>query len=57
MHTEPPTGEVRHTKPRHLAERFEGMIGMIMVGAVVLLAIGLVYGILVTGSPDPKWMQ
>ena len=56
MHTEPQAGDVRHTKPKHLAERFQGLIGMIMVGAIVLLAIGLVYGILTAGSPDPKWM-
>lgn len=57
MHTEPHTGEVKHHKPRHLAEKFEGMIGVVMVAAICLLAIGLIYGILTTGSTDPKWMQ
>ncbi len=57
MHTEPHTGDVRHQKPKHLAEKFEGMIGVIMVGAIVLLAIGLIYGIMTTGSVEPKWMQ
>ncbi|WP_293681695.1 hypothetical protein [uncultured Phenylobacterium sp.] len=56
MHTDPQT-EVRHHKPKHLAERFEGIVGVIMVAAIVLLAIGLIYGILTTGSTDPKWMQ
>lgn len=57
MHTDPPTGEVRHHKPRHLAERFEGMIGVIMVIAVAILAVGLIYGIVTTGDTSPKWMQ
>lgn len=57
MHTEPHSGEVKHHKPRHLAEKFEGMIGVFMVAAIVLLAVGFIYGILTTGSADPKWMQ
>lgn len=57
MHTEPHTGEVRHHKPRHLAEKFEGLVGIVMVAAIVLLAIGLIYGIMTTGSTEPKWMQ
>lgn len=57
MQTEPHTGEVRHQKPKHLAERFEGMVGIFMVISVAILAVGLIYGILTTGSTDPKWMQ
>ena len=57
MHTEPQHGEVRHHKNKHLAERFEGMLGVVMVIAIVLLAIGLIYGIMTTGSTEPKWMQ
>ena len=57
MHTEPHTGEVRHAKPKQLAEKFEGLIGVVMVAAIVLLAIGLIYGIVTTGSTAPKWMQ
>lgn len=57
MHADPPTGKVTGHKPNHLAERFEGMIGVIMVVAVVILAVGLIYGILTGGNPDPKWMQ
>ena len=56
MRTEPHT-EVHHHKPRHLAEKFEGMIGIIMVAAIVLLSVGLIYGLMITGSTDPKWMQ
>ncbi|MBU1378601.1 MAG: hypothetical protein KKE02_02375 [Alphaproteobacteria bacterium] len=57
MHTEPHTGDVRHHKPKHLAEKFEGVVGIVMVAAIVLLAIGLIYGIMTTGSTTPKWMQ
>ncbi|MBX3486081.1 hypothetical protein [Phenylobacterium sp.] len=57
MHTEPHAGDVKHHKPRHLAEKFEGMIGVVMVAAICLLAVGLIYGILMTGQATPKWMQ
>ena len=57
MHTESHTGDIKHQKPRHLAERFEGMVGFAAVAAIVLLAIGLIYGVLTTGSATPNWMQ
>lgn len=57
MHSEPQIGEVKHQKPRHLAEKFEGMVGVVAVAAIVLLAIGLIYGVLTTGSADPAWMK
>lgn len=57
MHTEPHTGQVRRHKPKHLAEKFEGVIGIVMVAAIVLLAVGLIYGIVTTGNTAPKWMQ
>ena len=57
MQSEPHAGEVRHHKPKHLAEKFEGMIGVLMVAAIALLAVGLIYGILTTGSTEPSWMR
>jgi hypothetical protein len=57
MQTETHSTPAKPHKPRHLAEKFEGMIGMIMVAAIVLLAIGFIYGIVTTGSTDPRWMQ
>jgi len=48
--------EAHHHKPRHLAERFEGMLGYIMIGAIVLLAIGMVYGIMTTDN-TPSWWK
>ena len=48
--------DAHHHKPRHLAERFEGMLGYIMIGAIVLLAIGMVYGIMTTDN-TPSWWK
>jgi cell division protein FtsL len=56
MPTEQP-GEVHHHKPRHLAERFENLLGVLMVVAVVLLAVGLIYGMMTAGPSEPSWMR
>jgi hypothetical protein len=49
-------GEVRHhPKNRHLAERAETWIQIAMVVAVVILGIGLIYG-MVNGGSTPSWM-
>jgi hypothetical protein len=56
MQTEHPD-EVRHHKNRHLAERFEGLLGTLMVVAVILLAIGLAYGVMTAGPSEPSWMR
>ena len=57
MHTDPAHDEVVHHKPKHIAERLEGLVGVVMVAAIILLAIGLIYGIMTTGDAGPKWMQ
>ncbi|WP_337186523.1 hypothetical protein [Phenylobacterium sp.] len=57
MQTESHTTHAKPHKARRPFERFEGMIGMVMVGAIVLLAIGLIFGIVTTGDTTPKWMQ
>ena len=57
MHTEPHTGQGRTHKNRHLAERFEGLVGVLMVAAIVVLAVGLIYGIMTTGNTTPSWMR
>lgn len=56
MHTEH-EGEVRPHRNRHLAQRFEGLIGVLMVVAIAILAVGLIYGIMNTGSDAPSWMK
>ena len=57
MHTDPAHGEIRHHKNRHLAEKTEGAIGMIMLIAVILLGLAMVWLIVSTGDTTPKWMQ
>ena len=54
MHSDHP--EIHPHKNRHIAERFEGMLGKVMVVAVVLLAIGAIYMVM-TGDPTPSWMR
>ncbi|HEX2815980.1 MAG TPA: hypothetical protein VHN39_06285 [Phenylobacterium sp.] len=54
MHSDQP--EVRPHKNKHVAERFEGLLGTMMVVVVVLLAIGAVY-MVVTGDSTPSWMR
>jgi hypothetical protein len=47
-----------HHKDRHVAERFERMLGVVMVVAIAILAVGLVYGIVTTGGNTvPSWMR
>lgn len=46
-----------HHKNRHLAEKFEGFIGIAMVAAIVVLGAILIYGLINTGSTAPSWMQ
>jgi uncharacterized membrane protein len=54
MHSEP--HDVRPHKNKHLAERFEGLIPTLMVIAIVVLAIGMIWGIVHTDS-TPSWMR
>jgi hypothetical protein len=49
--------EGHHPHNRHLAEKFEGYIGIAAVAAIVLLAIVLIYGLATTGSSTPSWMR
>jgi hypothetical protein len=57
MHTEPHHGQVRPHKPKHLAERFEGLLSTAMVVVVVLLAIGLIYGIMSGAGGTPSYLR
>lgn len=42
---------------RHIAQRLEGMLGVVMVIAIAILAIGLVYGIMSTGTTTPAYLR
>jgi hypothetical protein len=46
-----------HHRNRHVAKRLENMIGVLMVIAIAVLAIGLIYGIVQTGSSPPEYMR
>ena len=50
-------GEVRHHRNKDTAKKFEGYIQIAMVIAAAILAIGLIYGIVSTGSGTPDWMR
>jgi cell division protein FtsL len=54
MHSDHP--EIRTHKNKHLAERFEGLLGTMMVVVIVMLAVGAVY-MAVTGDSTPSWMH
>lgn len=56
MHTDE-NGVAHPRRNRHLAERFEGLLGVIMVVAIAILAVGLIWGIMSTGSDAPSWMK
>lgn len=49
--------ELRPHKNRHTAERMEGLLGKLMVAAIVVLAIGLIYAIATGGNQPPAWMR
>jgi hypothetical protein len=56
MHSDHP--EVRPHKNKHVAERMEGLLGKAMVLVIVLLAVGMIYGLVTTGgSSTPSWMH
>jgi len=48
--------DVRPHRNKHIAERFEGLLGTLMIVAVVVLAIGMFYAI-ATGDSTPSWMR
>ena len=57
MHTDPAHEEAHPHKNKHLAEKTEGMLGIIMVAAIVLLAVALIWGVLAGDGGTPKYLQ
>ncbi|WP_176695998.1 hypothetical protein [Phenylobacterium immobile] len=51
--------EVSHThhRNRHVLQKMEGAVGIVMVIAIAVLAIGLVYGIMTTGNATPAYLR
>ena len=56
MSTERDVEHHHHHRNRHLAQRFENLIGILMVIAIAILAIGLIYGIVNSGS-TPSYLR
>ena len=54
MHSE--HHDLRPHRNKHLAERFEGLIPALMIVAIVVLAVGMIWGIMNTDS-TPDWMR
>jgi hypothetical protein len=54
MHSDHP--EVHHHKHKPAMQRFDGMLGPLMVVVIVLLAIGMVYAI-ATGDRPPSYFH
>ena len=52
-----PAVEVRHAKPKHLAERLERYIGVAMTVAAVLMLAVLAVAFMNTGNAHPSWMR
>jgi hypothetical protein len=53
MHSDHPE---THHKHKPLAQRFEALIPMLMLVAIVVLAVGMIWGIMHTDS-TPSWMR
>ena len=49
--------ETRHAKPKHLAQRLEGYIGVAMAVAAVLMLGVLAIAFMNTGNTHPSWMR
>ena len=46
-----------HHRNRHLAEKFEGMLSKAMIGAVIILAVAMVWMLMTTDTSVPTWMR
>jgi hypothetical protein len=55
MSTEREAGHTHH-RHRNSAQKIENLLGVLMVIAIAILAVGLVYGILQTGS-TPSYLK
>lgn len=46
-----------HHRNRQVAKKLENLIGVLMVIAIAILAIGLIYGIMQTGNSPPQYLR
>jgi hypothetical protein len=54
MHTDPVH---HHHKHGEGYKKAESMMGMIMLIAVAVLAVGLIWALMQTGNAEPSWMR
>ena len=52
-----PVPEVHHRKPKHMAEKLESYVGIIMVVVAAVLFVLVLYAITQTGTGTPSWMK
>ncbi len=52
-----PHPEVHHHKPKHIAEKLESYVGIIMVVVAAVLFVLVLYAITQTGTGTPSWMK
>ena len=57
LHDDAPAPEVHHHKPKHIAEKLESYVGIIMVVVAAVLFILVLYAITQTGTGTPSWMK
>jgi len=55
MHTDQ-NGQVRPHKNRHMFEKAENLVGVLMVLAIIALAIAFATGMLGSSDGAPSWM-
>jgi len=46
-----------HHKPKHIAEKMESYVGVIMAVVALVLLVVAIYAITQTGSATPSWMR
>ncbi|WP_293376489.1 hypothetical protein [Phenylobacterium sp.] len=49
--------DVRPHRNKHVAENMEGLLGKLMVAAIVVLAVFMIYAIATGGDSPPSWMR
>ena len=49
--------EVRHHKPKHLAEKLERFVGLGMGAVAAVLLVGMLFAFMQSGSAPPAWMH
>lgn len=57
MQTDHDVSHHHHNRNPRMFQKMEGAVGIVMVIAIALLAIGLIYGIMSTGDATPSYLR